>query len=289
MRKLLLALLAGLALTSVMTSSVLAAPGPYQAPRKYYLALGDSVAFGFEQAKFDAEFPNIDAASFNTGYVDDFAAAVHSLRPSVAVINFGCPGETTASYFQGCAWHQSGLPLHNDYSASQSAAALAFLAAHPGQVSPITIDLGANDVTAFAEGVCHLDAVCIANGLGPVLQTIGTNLNHILSQLRAAAPRAEIIVMEYYNPLYVLSPNTDAFVPAFKATIAAAAESSGARLADTFPVINHNPDFVTEFASVCGLTGMCSPPPGGDIHPNDAGYNLIAQEFWTVSGYANLD
>lgn len=295
MRKLLLASVAALALTSVMTSSAVAAPGQYQAPRKYYLALGDSVAFGFEQARFDAEFPNIDASTFNTGYVDDFAAAIHGLRPSVTVVNFGCPGETTASYFVGCTWHtptlpdMPSLPLHDDYTGSQSAAALAFLNAHPGEVSPITIDLGANDVTAFAEGVCHLDAVCIANGIGPVLQAIGARLTLALSELRAAAPRAEIIVMQYYNPLYVLSPSSDAFVPAFSETIAAAAESSGARLADTFPVINHNPEFPSELASVCGLTGMCSPPPGGDIHPNDAGYQFIAQQFWAASGYANLD
>jgi hypothetical protein len=36
-------------------------------PKDYYLALGDSLAYGYQQAKFNSEYPNIDPASFNTG------------------------------------------------------------------------------------------------------------------------------------------------------------------------------------------------------------------------------
>ncbi|TAN33282.1 SGNH/GDSL hydrolase family protein [bacterium] len=283
------ALVAALAAVLVTTTSAAAAPGQYQAPRKYYLALGDSLAFGFELAKFDAELPNVTAASFDTGYVDDFAAAIHSVRPDVRVVNFGCPGETTSSYFTGCAWHAvKGLPLHDTYATAQEAAALAFLNAHPGEVSPITIDLGANDVLGLAAG-CNFVPSCLAQGAPAVLQSISTNLSTTLAELRAAAPRGEIIVMEYYNPLYVVAPSTDALLGQLNGVIAAAAAPYGARLADAFPVINHNPAFPSEGASVCGLTGMCFPAPGGDIHPNDAGYALIAQRFWAASGYALLD
>jgi len=263
-----------------------AAPGQYPAPRQYYLALGDSLAYGFEQAKFTA---GATAETFDTGYVDDFAQAIHSLRPDVGVTNYGCPGETTTSYFIGCAWHAVfGLPLHSTYSSSQEVAALAFLNAHPGQVSPITIDLGANDALGLIR-VCSFDSTCIATGLPGVLETVGTNLSRTLAELRAAAPRAEIIVMQYYNPLYVVAPSTDALVSQLNSVIAAAAAPSGARLADAFPVINQNPAFPSEGAAVCGLTGMCFPPPGGDIHANDAGYTLIARQFLTASGYSSLN
>jgi len=272
-----------IALLGVVVSTLPAAAGPgqYQAPRKYYLALGDSLAYGFEDAKYTFGAP---AETFATGYVDDFAQAIHALRPDVGVTNFGCPGETTSSYFTGCAWHLT--PLHNPYTSSQEMAALGFLNAHPGQVSPITVDLGANDALGLIGG-CNFQPSCIAQGLPGVLRTVGSNLSRTLAELRAAAPRSEIIVMQYYNPLYVVAPSTDALVLQLDGVIAAAAAPSGARLADAFPVINENPAFPSEGLAVCGLTGMCV--PGGDVHANDAGYALIARQFWAASGYGRLD
>jgi lysophospholipase L1-like esterase len=259
-----------------------AAPGQYQAPRKYYLALGDSLAYGYERAK---DIAGATEKTFDTGYVDDFAAAIHTLRPDVGVTNFGCPGETTSSYLTGCAWHAlAGRPLHSDYNTSQEEAALAFLHSHPGQVSPITIDLGANDALNLI-GSCGFVSSCIAQGLPGVLQTIGANLSLTLAHLRAAAPRSEIIVMQYYNPLYVLAPDTDVLVGQLNIVIAGAAAPYGARLANAFPVINGNPLFLSEGLAVCGLTGMCVPAPGGDIHANDLGYALIGNQFWAASGY----
>src|SRR3954451_16129599 len=42
---------------------------------RYYLALGASYAFGYQQAKLNAELAagTYSAASFDTGYADDFA------------------------------------------------------------------------------------------------------------------------------------------------------------------------------------------------------------------------
>jgi lysophospholipase L1-like esterase len=289
MHRRLLVLTAALIATLVSSPPALAAPGQYQAPRQYYLALGDSLAYGYQDAKFKAEFPNVDAASFDTGYVDGFAASIHALRPDVGVVNFGCPGETTASYFEGCAWHAlKGLPLHASYDASQEAAALAFLNAHPGQVSPITIDLGANDALGLITDTCKLSSTCIAQALPGVLQSVAANLGRALAELRAAAPRSQIIVMTYYNPLYVVDSSTDFLLAQLNGVIAAAAAPSGARTADAFPVINQNPSLPSEAASVCAFTAMCFPPPGGDIHPNDAGYALIAAQFWAASGYGLL-
>lgn len=260
-----------------------AAPGQYQAPRKYYLALGDSLAYGFEQAKFSVGAP---AQTFDTGYVDDFALAIHSLRPDVQVVNYGCPGETSSTYLTGCTWQAT--PLHDAYTRSQDTAALAFLNAHPGQVSPITVDLGANDGLDFIKG-CHFDSTCIAEGLPGVLETLGANLSRTLAHLRASAPRSEIIVMQYYNPLYVVAPSTDGLLVQLNGVIAAAAAPYGVRLANAFPVINQNPAFPNEGLAVCALTGMCVPAPGGDVHANDAGYALIANQFWAASGYSRLD
>jgi lysophospholipase L1-like esterase len=263
----------------VGTLPAAAAPGTYQAPRKYYLALGDSLAYGFEASRF---VPGATADSFDTGYVNDFWNSIKTIRPDVQLVNFGCPGETTQTYLAGCSTFPIPL-LHNPYTTSQQAAAVAFLGAHPGQVSPITVDLGANDAIPLLH-TCPNQA-CIAAGL----IGIGNRLGAELATLRTAAPRAEIIVMQYYNPLYVVAPSTDVLVNQLNAVIAAAAAPAGARLADAFPVINGNPSFPNEFAAVASLTGMVSPPPGGDIHANDTGYGLIAGQFWLASGYGGLD
>ena len=78
-----------------------AAPGQYQAPRKYYLALGDSLAYGFQRN-----------GVFNAGYVDDLSGRLGTVRP-LTTVNYGCPGETTGSFI---ALHcTSALKPHDNY------------------------------------------------------------------------------------------------------------------------------------------------------------------------------
>src|SRR5215475_4710606 len=102
-----------------------------QIPKSYYFALGDSIAYGIQPGKVDRGLP---PSGYRTGYVDVFAARLRPLSPTIRVVNCGCP------------WVAAGRKLHDPYSGSQQKAALAFLAAHRGQVSPITITLFGNDV-----------------------------------------------------------------------------------------------------------------------------------------------
>jgi lysophospholipase L1-like esterase len=57
-------------------------------PRSYYLALGDSIAYGFQPAKANA---GGQPSAFDTGYVDVFAARLRKLSPKINVVNYGCP------------------------------------------------------------------------------------------------------------------------------------------------------------------------------------------------------
>ena len=47
-------------------------------PQSYYLALGDSIAYGFQPAKAKA---GLAPSKFNTGYVDVFAARLRTIAP----------------------------------------------------------------------------------------------------------------------------------------------------------------------------------------------------------------
>src|SRR5438046_7208932 len=142
-----IAIIAAIAASLVSSASVSAGPESFNQPKHYYLALGDSLAFGYQQAKFNAEAAagGVDATTFNTGYVDDFGAKLRAVKHPTRTVNFGCPGETTASYFSACAWHAvGGLPLHDTYAGAQESAALAFIGDHRNRVRTITIDLGAH-------------------------------------------------------------------------------------------------------------------------------------------------
>ncbi len=106
-----------------------------------YLALGDSLAYGYHQAQFNNELKEkgyVEPATFNDGYVDDFGAALKLFNPKLQIINDGCPGETTDTMIKGsgvpgpnyCAGGPTGGPfpkvfLHHPYAGTQLADALA--------------------------------------------------------------------------------------------------------------------------------------------------------------------
>ena len=269
-----------------------------------YLALGDSLAYGFHQAQFEAEYPNIVPASFNDGYVDDFGAALKLFHPSLKTINDGCPGETTETMIKGsgipgfCAGGPTGTPfpdvwLHHPYPAggSQLADALAILAAN-NNVSPITLDIGANDLIQFDRVTCGFPATftCTEAQVAAEIGHIAANVYSILAQLRAAAPHAQIVLMGIYNafPAVVKPEGTgDKAIAAFNAAEASvAAKVPGTSFANPLPLFNPSgtsggPE-TGDIPTICAFTAMC---PGGvynpaspkaDIHPTKLGYAVLA-------------
>ena len=271
---------------------VLGAVGPtaeasnFNPPKHFYLALGDSVPFGAQLGKFFQELSTgtYDPATFNTGYVDDFSARLRTLNPQVDTVNMSCPGETTESFTKQCVFHSVlGFALHTNYSSSQEAAAVSFLRGHPGQVSPITITLGLNDALLPCAGPTFLvDVSCVHTTMPAALQTAPQNLSKIIGDLQEASPSSEIIVMTYYNAFFVEDPSTDALISALNDEIAGVAAARSVRVADAFKPFNRDGN---EYATICALTLMC---PNRDYHPSDAGYGVIAQQFWTASSYGRL-
>jgi lysophospholipase L1-like esterase len=168
--------------------------------------------------------------------------------------------------------------LHHPYQGSQLSDAVAFLTSHPRQTSPLTIDIGANDLLYVVHVVCNDDPSCIQAHAPAVIQHVATNLATILGRLRAAVPGTEVIVLGLYNPLFTIS-GADALIENnYNPTMAGVAAQYGARFADPFPVINGN-----EPTSVCTYTAICTSLH--DIHPTDAGYQVIANVILAASGY----
>jgi lysophospholipase L1-like esterase len=240
-------------------------------PHKTYLALGDSLAFGYSQAKFNSLFPAEPASAYNTGYVDDFGHVLRLFQPGVQTVNDGCPGETTDSFIAGPCTYGLRFPLHHPYSGAQLADALSYLGAHPNAVSPITIDIGANDALGVTEGLCKLEAKCVAENAPTLFAHVAGNLGVILSQLRAAAPHARMIVLGLYNPFGESIAGADALTAKLNEVEASVAATVGARFANPLPFFN--PPGALEQPTLCTLTNICTPLH--DIHPTDLGYAVL--------------
>ena len=92
-------------------SAVPAANANIANPKPYYLALGDSLAYGYHAQQFSAQltahYPVIFANEFNDGYVDKFSAAINAPN----TVNLGCPGETSDSLINGYVYS----PTNNAY------------------------------------------------------------------------------------------------------------------------------------------------------------------------------
>jgi lysophospholipase L1-like esterase len=254
----------------------------FNPPKQYFLALGDSLAFGFQFVKFNANFPSEPPSIFSTGYVDDLAVRLQEIRPGITTVNYGCPSETSRTFIEsGCPYTAVGFQLHDSYTGSQLSAALAFLHTHPGEVSPITINIGINDLISLRT-LCGSDVACyFANGPG-VLDDIATNLRYILTQLRAAAPNAEIITFTNYDVAFLFDPRLLQLTEAFNEAVTSTAALSSVRVADVFSAFNDAP----QPATICSLTFVCTPLQ--DSHPTDLGYEVIARQLWAASEYDRL-
>jgi len=139
------ALTALLAVTAVLALPGTAAGLGQKGPQRYYLALGDSIAYGIQPGKGGGP------PTFDNGYVDLFAARLRKLSPKLKLVNYGFPGESTVTFARcGCEWLREGQKLHDPFRGAQLKAALSFLRAHKGQVSPITLTLWGNDLAPLS-------------------------------------------------------------------------------------------------------------------------------------------
>ena len=254
----------------------------FNPPKTYYLALGDSFAYGFTNAKFLAGLP---PSGFDTGFVDLFGQQLRTIQPSITVVNYSCVGESTRTFITGpCLGNTLGVGLHDPWSGTQLDAALAFLSMHKGEVSPITITLWANDVRELAES-CNQDFACTLDGAPATIARVATNLETILNRLRSAAPQAEIIVTGPWNSAIGTFPITDPLYLQLDGAMKQGAVDARVRFADLFPAFNPQGDVDAEAAVICALTLVCLE---GDIHLSDAGNRVVADGVWEASGYQRL-
>jgi lysophospholipase L1-like esterase len=203
-----------------------------------YLALGDSVAFGYVPPQAVPAPNYLDAHSF-VGYPEYLAQKLGE-----RVWNASCPGETTASMLtagaqsNGCEnsvgssiGYRTLYRLHVQYGSTQMAYALDYLAHHK-HTRLVTIDIGAND--AFVCQATTSDHCSSPAELAALAHAITVNLGSIFQQLRTAGGyQGPIVVLTYYSLSYS-DPAQVAGTTFLDSVIAAATIASGGIVADGF-------------------------------------------------------
>jgi hypothetical protein len=180
-------------------------------PNTTYLALGDSVAFGYNPVSA-ANHPK--EIKFFTGYPEIIKSTVNP-----ASANASCEGETSGSFLDvnaadnGChAWRAAGNAMHVEYSSNaQSQMAFALNYTRKGGITKVSVGIGANDLLllqtscAIQNGGSTSSAAffgCVQNGLPATIGGAVNNVVGIVSQLRGSGYRGQIVLVTYYTPLY---------------------------------------------------------------------------------------
>lgn len=252
------------------------APGALASHSHYYLALGDSLAAGFQAPP----------ARPHAGYVDDVYANAVRRQRDLRLVNIACLGTTSTTLMSGdlCS-ATAGPQLHH---------AVSFLRRHRGKVSLVTIDIGGNDIGAACGTGLSVTVKCARSAL----LTTGANVARIAHQLRAAAGRhTPIVAMNYYDPALALwlQPSSRALVPrtvsivdSLNRTLARAYRSAQIAVADVATAFaTHDLRHQTALAghgrvpvavaNICRHTGACLSPQNN--HGTALGYRVISHAF----------
>lgn len=184
-----------------------------QSPRTYapqgagelYLALGDSLAWGFRlDDRASQSYPALLFAGLAPAGTRELA-------------NLAVPGETSGSFVE------RQLPQALDLIRAARGRGL--------KVSPITLNIGGNDLLRVEQASSAERAAAVA--------AAQRNLARALDELRAAAgPQADLAVMTYYDPYGgdPLQADSDAYwVERLNAAIRAESDRRGVAVAEAHP------------------------------------------------------
>jgi lysophospholipase L1-like esterase len=260
-------------------------------PGTPYLALGDSVPFGYKEANA-IPTPNYNKPKTLLSWPQDVASAL-----GLKLTNASCPGETTVSLINakalsnGCENHpvtgtktiaaggyRTLYPLHATYTGpkqSQLAFAEAFLNKFPN-TRLVTLMVGAND--GF---ICETSTkdTCFKE-IGALEKTITKNVETMLKGLRGKGHYSgQIVIANYYSTDYTNALGT-AGSEAVNVALANAANAYHVKIADSFDAFKTAA--ATHKGDTCGaglltnLKVVKGDPQSCGVHLSPAGAAVLA-------------
>ncbi len=259
-----------------------------------YVGLGDSITFGETDLNYVPSYGD-------RGYVADFASTLGSRNGGTAptVVNLAIDGETAASFMNGAGrttpvvgrtdaqlaaqnLNYANSPttpqadMFRSLAASESAAG--------NTINTISITLGFNELAALA----NLPASQALAMLPGTLATYQTNYANVLAGIHSLEPGANLYLLGYYNPFPADPTNPAAPIfaqggPELNAVIQSLAAQFGATYVDTNTAFLGNEAALTYISQYpAGSTSPGADPgiePIGNVHPNAAGYAVIADQL----------
>jgi lysophospholipase L1-like esterase len=240
--------LIGCCMAAVLLVSALAASSASaKLPETKYVALGDSLAFGYSQEKFELNFPTEPISAFTGGYAELLGKKLGKLEKeagnNLETYNLSCPGELSdglighnpalgggsGAEFNPCAWHnEDGFARHFEYGpVSQLEAAFGIVSASPTTTKDVSINIGSNDELKIV-GLCETPAYDEEQGFasleqcliteageeghfysGGLFKHIITNTGDVIGVLRSAKYEGPVAVLGFYNPQAFLLPGSN--------------------------------------------------------------------------------
>jgi len=273
----------------------------------YYVAVGDSLSFGYQ--------PNLN---FSNGFADDLFADLRRAestpkeRNTTVLENYACAGETSTTMINsGCIGRDF---LKIPYSGPQLDAAIEFMLAHKGKISPVTFEIGANDVlpdwnaaTCSASASTDDDIARVddnltrvdsssygaardprntANGILQRLTTaltISPGLPGVQGPVNTQARPGDLVMLNYYNPFAKACPDSAPFVKKLNEHLAADAAKFGVPIVDVYAAFGGDAGMA---GNICAYSWYCARQ---DIHPTNAGYQAIAAAVKGTLGYPGVN
>jgi len=275
---LLLTLFSVLAVSFTVGANTAKAQGPSHRSQEY-LALGNSVAFGF------SPLANPKNANNFIGYPNTVAK---TLKENLT--NAACPGETSSHFIDLTSTNDNGcgqwrftyqFPLHVTYNTSQLAFTDTFLQSHP-KTQVVSIDIGANDLFVL-ERACGgsstpAEIQCILTGLPAMLATLSTNLDTIYGHIRNLDRyHHKLVVLTYYSLNYS-DPVSTNVISQVNQVVANRTLAWKGIVADGFDAFADASKAYGGDTCAAGLRIVVSTSPlTCDIHPSPTGRDLLAQ------------
>ncbi|MEQ8769389.1 MAG: GDSL-type esterase/lipase family protein [Phycisphaerales bacterium] len=258
-----------------------------------YLALGDSLAWGYEKFSLDLA-PNAGDQGYVSIYADHLATQNAGVRPNL--VNLGVPQETSSSFFTG---GQLGQLLNTNYpgqgTPSQHDLMLATIAdqhALGNTIDHVTMHLGVNDFLSLADGdFLNLPPDQQFGQVLLVFDDMITNLRATLTDLTTMAPEADVMVMGYYDPfaLFVDHPELDPSPTGDGVLLSGISGDIAPLLNDVLEALAGEYDatfvpiadlFAGREAELTLITELDRGSP--NIHPNQLGYQTIADALIAI-------
>jgi lysophospholipase L1-like esterase len=250
-------------------------------PGSGYLALGDSVTFGYEEQQV-VPTPNYAVASSFTGYPELLGSELH-----LSVANAACSGETSSSLIDataqsnGCenapgssTGYRTMFPLHVKYNGSQLDYAVSYLKKHKN-VRLVSLMIGANDFFVCQETTP--DKCASLTEEAAVGATVSKNIKTILSAIRNKAHYGgQIAIVNYYSLNYSV-PLDNSETALLNTTQDSAAKPFHVVIADGFGAFEAAAAHSGGNSCTAGLLTQLSTGNPCGIHPSYAGQSLLAQ------------